>query len=350
MNLILTIAIAFLGSVIFYKLRIPAGALIGAIVFCAAFNILTNMGEFPFFMKTVLQAIAGAFIGQRVTHKDLAELRHTLSAGLIMFFSMVIYTVLVGLLLNKVTQLDFATSLVSAMPAGLSDIAVISSDLGANSTQATVVQTVRTLFAIILLPQLAFRICEFITKDKTALEQERAATRKLDTKPQEIRTNRNLFLTLCLAEGSGLLGKLSGIPSGALTFAVFAVAGQNIIRKNAFLPLYLKLAAQCLTGVLVGINVTIMDVQNMGLLIKPVLIVLLCSTFCNYFCAFLLHKVCKLDLSTSLFGSIPAGVSDMALIATDMGGDAPRVAVLQLVRYVGLFSVMPLVIKLLVRL
>lgn len=55
-------------------------------------------------------------------------------------------------MLFKVTQLDLATALVSAMPAGLSDIAVVSSDLGANSTQTTVVHTIRTLFAIIILP------------------------------------------------------------------------------------------------------------------------------------------------------------------------------------------------------
>lgn len=348
MNLILTILVAAMGSFLFYKLRIPAGALIGAIIFSAAFNIFTDMGSFPAFMKTALQAIAGAFIGQRVTRSDLTELKRTLAAGILMFFTMVIYAIVVGLMLSKVTQLDLATSLVSAMPAGLSDVAVISSDLGANSTQTTVIHTVRTLFAIIILPQVAFRVCEYLSHDKEELERQRAMARKLETKPPELRTTKNMLITLCLAEVFGVVGKFSGIPSGALTFAVFAVAGQNIVRGNAYLPKYLKLGAQCLTGILVGINVTIQDVLNMGALIKPVILVLVCTVFCNYFCAFLMHKVCRLDISTSLFGSIPAGVSDMALIATDLGGDAPRVGVLQLVRYIGLFSVMPLIIKFLV--
>ena len=350
MNLLLTILVAAAGSYLFYKFRIPAGALIGAIIFSAALNIITGVGTFPGFMKTVLQAVAGAFIGQRVTRNDLAELRRTLAAGILMFFTMGLYSILVGLMLFKVTQLDLATALVSAMPAGLSDIAVVSSDLGANSTQTTVVHTIRTLFAIIILPQAAFRLCEYFSHDKEELERQRAMARKLETKPPELRTTKNMLITLCLAEVFGIVGKFSGIPSGALTFAVFAVAGQNITRGTAYLPRYLKLGAQCLTGILVGINVTIEDVLNMGTLIKPVILVLICTTICNYFCAFLLHKVCRLDLSTSLFGSIPAGVSDMALIATDLGGDAPRVGVLQLVRYIGLFSVMPFVIKFLVSL
>lgn len=343
MELVLTILIAVLGSYLFYKLKIPAGALIGAIVFSACFNIFTDMGSFPSAMKTVLQAIAGAFIGQRVSRNDLKELKQTLGAGILMFLFMGVYTVLVGMMLSHVTQLDLATALVASMPAGLSDTAIISADLGANSTQTTVIHTVRTLFSIIILPQAAFHVCGWL--ERHSIPTGGHAARQLETKPAEIRTVKNMMLTLLFAEGSGLLGKLSGIPAGAMTFAVFAVAAQNVTAGNAYLPKRLKLAAQCMTGIIVGVNVTMQDVQNMGLLIRPVLIVLCCTVACNYICAFLIHKLCRLDISTSLFGSIPAGVSDMALIATDLGGDAPKVAVLQLVRYISLFSVMPFLIK-----
>lgn len=343
MNLILTIAVSILGSWLFYKMKIPAGALIGAIAFSAGFNILTGMGAFPAVLKTVLQAIAGAFIGQRVSRGDLYELKRTLGAGLLMFFCMGIYTLCIGKLLSAVTELDLATSLVAAMPAGLSDTAVISADLGANSTQTTVIHTVRTLFSILVLPQIAFRLCGYF--ERRGGDGAGSAAHHLEGKPAEVRTLRNILLTVLLAEGSGVLGKLSGIPAGAMTFAVFAVAAQNVTAGNAYLPKGLKLAAQCLTGILVGVKVTMQDVENMGLLLEPVLIVLVCTMACNYICAFLMHKVCRLDISTSLFGSIPAGVSDMALIATDLGGDAPKVGVLQLVRYIGLFTVMPILIK-----
>ena len=345
MNLTLTILVSVLGSYLFYKLKIPAGALIGAIVFSACFNIFTDMGSFPAAMKTVLQAIAGAFIGQRVTRSDLKELRQTLGAGILMFLFMGCYTILVGNLLTRVTELDLATALVASMPAGLSDTAIISADLGANATQTTVIHTVRTLFSIVILPQAAFHLCGWL--ERRSIPTGGGEARSLETKSAESRTMRNVLLTLLLAEGSGLLGKLSGIPAGAMTFAVFAVAAQNVAAGTAYLPKRLKLAAQCMTGIIVGVNVTMEDVRNMGLLIKPVLIVLVCTVACNYICAFLIHKFCRLDISTSLFGSIPAGVSDMALIATDLGGDAPKVAVLQLVRYISLFSVMPFLIKLL---
>lgn len=345
-NLLLTVLVAALGSFLFYRLKIPAGALIGAIVFTAAFHIFTDFGAFPAVMKTVMQAIAGAFIGQRITRRDIAQLRRTLAAGVVMFAFMLGYTLAVGYLLNAVTQLDLATSFVCAMPAGLSDTAIISADLGANATQTTVVHTVRTLFAILLLPQVAFQVCKRLDGDSGKVQGELEAAQKIGYKPPQVRTTGNILITLLLAQGFGALGKLSGLPAGAMTFAIFAVAAFNVKTARAYLPKSIKLVAQCIMGTIVGLGVTMADVRNMPALIKPLLIVLFCTFCCNYICAFLMHKLCRLDVSTSLFGSIPAGVSDMALIATDLGGDAPKVAVLQLVRYIGLFSVMPLLIKL----
>lgn len=198
---------------------------------------------------------------------------------------------------------------------------------------------------ILLLPQLAFQVCKKLGDHSAQEQAELAPSERIGYKPPEVRTLQNSLITFLLAEGFGFLGKLSGIPAGAMTFAIFAVAAFNIKTSRAYLPKRVKLVAQCIMGTIVGLGVTMEDVRNMPALIEPILIVLLCTLLCNYICGFLMHKICKLDISTSLFGSIPAGVSDMALIATDLGGDAPKVAVLQLVRYIGLFSVMPIVIK-----
>ena len=259
---------------------------------------------------------------------------------------MIGYTIAVGYLLHALSELDLPTALVCSMPAGLSDTAIISADLGANTAQTTVIHTVRTLFAILLLPQLAFQVCKRLTCDPEGMQREIEEAQRIGYKSAEVRTWKNSLITLALAEGFGFLGKLSGIPAGAMTFAIFAVAAFNVKTGKAYLPKKVKLVAQCIMGTIVGLGITAQDVQHMPALIKPLLIVLFFTVCCNYICGFLIHKICKLDIATSLFGSIPAGVSDMALIATDLGGDAPKVAVLQLVRYIGLFTAMPLLIKL----
>ena len=126
MTLAATVGIAVLGAYLFYRMKVPAGALIGAILFTAIFNIMTGMGTFPTAMKTVVQAIAGGFIGQRITRGDLKEMKTILGASLLMFFCMAADTVVVGFLMFRFSELDLATALVAAMPAGLSDIALIS--------------------------------------------------------------------------------------------------------------------------------------------------------------------------------------------------------------------------------
>lgn len=211
-NLLLTVLVAAAGSYLFYKLKIPAGALIGAIIFTAVFNILTDMGSFPGIMKTVMQAIAGSFIGQRITRRDIGELRQTLAGGVIMFVFMIGYTLAVGFFINRVTSLDLPTSLVCSMPAGLSDTAIISADLGANATQTTVIHTVRTLYAILLLPQLAFQVCKKLGDHSAQEQAELAPSERIGYKPPECAHFKTASSPSCWPRVSAFLASSAGSP------------------------------------------------------------------------------------------------------------------------------------------
>lgn len=341
MDILLTAAIAILGGFIFYRMKIPAGAMIGAIIFTASFNLFTEMGAFPQECKFIVQAIAGGFIGQRITKNDLYELRGIFGAGILVFLWMAGYTLLVGGIMSLVTELDLATALVSAMPAGLSDIAIISTDVGADPVQSTVMQMARMLFSVIALPQLGFKICERSKCAPTDCEPEKLP----GYKPPEVKTPKNAAMTISLSLISGVLGKISGVPAGAMVASVFTVAALNVKTERGYLPKKLRLFAQCIAGAIIGAQITMSDIKNMRGLMLPIAILVVSLVFCNYVCAWILHRVCKIDIPTSIFASIPAGMSDMALISTDMGGDAPKTAVLHLVRYVGILSIMPSVIK-----
>lgn len=339
-RIVLTLLAAIPGAWLFYRMKVPAGAMIGAILFSAAFTLLTGMGQVPPWAKPVVQAIAGGFIGQRITRADIGQLRRTLAASLLLLASMAGYTFLAGLLLAKVTSLDLATAMASAMPAGLSDTAIISVDLGADPVQSTFMQMVRMLFCVTVLPQAAFRVCR-----RWASSEQDQSAEGVGSGPARRGTARDAVVTVILALVAGGVGKISGIPAGAMAFAIFAVAGFNVWKERAYLPKKLRLAAQCVAGCVVGAQVTMDDVRNMREMLLPIVLSIVSLVVCNYLCAWLLHKVCRLDVPTSVFGAIPAGVSDMALISTEMGGDAAKVAVLQLIRYVGILTLMPSLIK-----
>lgn len=64
----------------------------------------------------------------------------------------------------------------------------------------------------------------------------------------------------------------------------------------------------------------------------------------NLSLGFLIFKTSKFDLTTSLFATAPAGVSDMALIADEIGADSTKVSVLQIIRLTAAVSIFPAVI------
>nr|WP_295747052.1 AbrB family transcriptional regulator [uncultured Oscillibacter sp.] len=340
-RLLITLLIGAAGAWALYKLRVPAGAMAGAILLVGIFQIATGYGYFPRFVKTCVQAVAGGFVGQRISRSDLKELRSIGKPSLQLFGGIVFLTFCTGLLIHHTAPVDTATALLSSMPGGMTDVALISADVGADPAQSTALQLVRYLIAILILPQLDARICARFAPEK----QSRDAG-DLPGGGRKLRDGKHMAITLAIVALAGALGKLSGFPAGAMVLPMFAVAAYNIRSGEAYLPKGMKLAAQCLAGVNIGVTITLADILHFRELALPAVMVAVNCVAVNYVLGFLLYKTNDLDLPTSLFASVPAGMSDMALVSLEQGGEAPKVAVLQLVRYLCAMAFMPAMIKL----
>ena len=338
---LITVLIGIAGALLFLKLKVPAGAMVGAIVFVGIFQITSDLGYFPKIIKVAVQAIAGGFIGQRIAASDVREMRKIIRPALQLFGGIVCLSVCTGLLIHHFAPVDIQTSLLSAMPGGVTDIALISADLGANPAQSTALQLVRYLIAILILPQVNMRIC---ARYDTAAEGPGNA----DLPKKAAKGNRRqMLITLAIIAVSSILCKLSGFPAGALVFPMLAVAAYNIKTGKAYLPKPMKLMAQCCAGINIGVTITLHEILQFRALALPVALVAINCILVNYLLAFLIYKTNKdMDLATSLFACVPAGLSDMALISLEQGGDAPKVAVLQLVRYLCVMAFMPSLIRL----
>ena len=60
--------------------------------------------------------------------------------------------------------------------------------------------------------------------------------------------------------------------------------------------------------------------------------------------AFVLHKITKLDWITCMVASTPGGIQEMSLLADELGGDAPKVALIQTCRLIFVILILPSVI------
>ena len=338
-QLLITVGIGIAGAWVFQKLRVPAGAMIGAIVSVALYQTLGGAVYFPRFVKTCVQALAGGFIGQRIARRDILELRTLIKPALELFLGIFCLSVCTGLLICVTTEIDIATALLSSIPGGLTDVALMSEDIGANPTQSTALQIIRYFIAILILPQINIHISRRFPDDALSAQGETAGRRASG------RRTADLLRTLGIVAVSGLAGKLSGFPAGALVFPMFAVAACNVRYGGAYIPRKMKTAAQCLAGINIGVLFSVSDILQAGDLLIPAFLVALNCLLTNYLLSFLLHRTTGLGVPTCLFASVPAGVSDMALISLEQGGDPSKVAVLQLVRYVCVMAFMPAFIK-----
>ena len=96
-----------------------------------------------------------------------------------------------------------------------------------------------------------------------------------------------------------------------------------------------------LSGAFIGSKITMDTVKLIISMWYNAILVLAIFIPACLLLGYALHKWRKLDLLTALFCSAPAGASDMALIASDVGADGPNVAILQIIRMLGVIAIFP---------
>ncbi|MEG0978224.1 MAG: AbrB family transcriptional regulator, partial [Bacilli bacterium] len=126
-----------------------------------------------------------------------------------------------------------------------------------------------------------------------------------------------------------------------LVFAMLSTAFLNCTTRHAYMPLTIKTGAQIFAGALVGCTLTRETIINFQKLVLPVFLLITSYLLVNLIFSLICKKKKYLDMKSALFASCPAGVSDMALIAGDLGGDMAKTALIQVVRLVFVIACMP---------
>lgn len=151
--------------------------------------------------------------------------------------------------------------------------------------------------------------------------------------------------TLVAATAGGLLFYKLRVPAGALLGSMLAVAVYNLVTDKAVIPYSLRVATQILAGAYIGMRVNREALATLKTMILPVAIIVLAMLTVNLIVGFVLYKLTRLDLATCLFGAAPAGVVEMTLAGEALGADAPKVALMQLVRMFSVISLMPFILR-----
>jgi len=154
-----------------------------------------------------------------------------------------------------------------------------------------------------------------------------------------------LLLLLVAGTVGGYLAQLLKLPGGAALGAMAAAATLNIALgdRPAAVPKGLDFAALVLVGVSLGASLNRRALAGTANLIAPSLLVLGVLSVVGVVLALALQRFFGFDLITALFAAAPGGMTNMAIVAKDAGGNGVSVALIHLVRLVGVFVLVPLV-------
>lgn len=340
--LLLTLIVGAVFGFILYKIKVPGGFMVGAIIGVAAINIIWGTGYIPKDSKTVVQIIAGAFIGCTMERSDLRRLPKIIKPALIMLFAFLLLNLITGFIIYLVSPLDLVTSLMSTVPGGISDTPIIAAGMGADAPKVAVMQIVRQVLGIGVIPSLV------VLYDKRKKHMDVSIREAYKEKRQKSKTKswQALLVTLIVAAIFGILGKWSGFPSGSFVFPIIAVLILKLKFDFAFLPKWMKQGAQILSGCYIGSIITMRDIIDFRYLLIPLVIIVVCYIANCFGTGIIISKTCGFSRKEAMLITTPAGASDMALISSDMGVNNTDVIILQVVRAVVVMTLFPQIVHL----
>lgn len=151
---LVTLAAAFLCGVAGRLSGIPAGTLVFSMFGVIALKLLAGRAYLPLWAKRLAQVLSGAYIGCGISRRDLLELRCLLLPAALILAGYFLNSLLTGQLLHRLFGYSRKTAMLIATPAGASDMALISADLGVTDKTVIELQIIRMVVVISVFPQI----------------------------------------------------------------------------------------------------------------------------------------------------------------------------------------------------
>lgn len=139
-------------------LRIPAAPVLCSLLSTFLLNISGFIVHFPHWLRRVAQILSGAYIGCLLEPSRFGSLLTVLWAVLITTVVLLANAALFGKWMEKLFGVPMREGMLMLTPAGASDMALISADIGVNSPRLILVQIYRLIIATAIFPQICLLI------------------------------------------------------------------------------------------------------------------------------------------------------------------------------------------------
>lgn len=151
-KILYTLGIAGIGGYIGLKLKMPAGAMVGAMLAVGAANLLGFSGQIPRDFRTVAQICIGGIVGLNITRDTVAGLKVLAMPAAVLAVSMIGFGLLAGYVISRVSSMDIITAFFSSSPGGMTEMTIMAESAGGDAPQVALMQLARMLSIVTFLP------------------------------------------------------------------------------------------------------------------------------------------------------------------------------------------------------
>jgi hypothetical protein len=329
--------VGWLGWRLFERLRVPAASLLGAIAAVGALQLAgVGPAHVPGTFKFALQIILGTFIGLRFRSDTWEHLRCLAAPAALVSGWMLASSLVVGFVFLKLTAVTPVTAILGAAPGGLAEMSMLAISLEADALVVAVLQIMRLLSILIVIPFLAVR---------------RALSTSANGE-EEIGTNSGTWecralVTLAVGSAGAALARIFNWPAAGLLGSLLAVGlTSSFYRELPAIPAELRIWAQVGIGGLVGLSFTPLAWGKLMAMAMPVLTSTAVLVASGLVLAALLRRLTGWDALTCLLAAAPGGVTQFFILACELGADPLKVSLLQLARLLTILGLLPLLLRL----
>jgi membrane AbrB-like protein len=136
----------------------PSGSFVFPIIAVMVLKLRFDFAHLPRWMKQCAQILSGCYIGSVITMSDIVDLRLLITPLVIVVTGYIANCFLTGIFISKTCGFSRKEAMLITTPAGASDMALISADMGVENTDVIILQVVRAVVVMTLFPQIVHLI------------------------------------------------------------------------------------------------------------------------------------------------------------------------------------------------
>ncbi|MBR5070605.1 MAG: AbrB family transcriptional regulator [Oscillospiraceae bacterium] len=163
-KLVTVFAVCIVSGLIFRRLGITSGAMLGSMLAGAVFTVFKGKNRFPSQIRTCMSILSGAYMGCRFSRADLANIHVLIVPILIMLAGIIAFILVNGALLSRFTDVDYPTALFASTPGGITEMALLSEEMGVDSFKVSILHTCRLFFVVAFFPTMNKLLCSLFDK------------------------------------------------------------------------------------------------------------------------------------------------------------------------------------------